>query len=469
MMLFSKLLLMLWAINFAPPLLSVLMEKKWDRPVDCNFNLPDGRPLFGNHKTIRGLLAGIISGALAGISFGFPLWLCLGAGFLSMCGDLFSSFLKRRLSFSSGDVVPGVDQIPEGFLPFLLLGPQLSLSVGYIFLVGIVFGIGAYYGSAFLNDVLFGSPFEAYPRKIRPITRARELIRCQITTRPFHYLLSFEDAVYYHLFMKSAFKLLGIYERGRKNALVVEKREVSFEFQDLPPAFDGYKILFLSDLHMDGLEGLPEIAAGIIQQLHVDLCILGGDFRMKTHGPSDKAMELLGGLLQHIHATDKTIAVLGNHDCVEMIAPLKKEGVTVLLNDSLAIERDGRRLWIVGADDCHFFKSHDLPTAFAGLQPDSFVIFVSHSNEIYREASAYRPRLFLCGHTHGGQIKIPPFGPIFTHSSAPRRMCEGKWQYDDMTGYTSNGVGVSGVPVRFNSKGEVTVITLRKIVFKTGK
>jgi predicted MPP superfamily phosphohydrolase len=145
-----------------------------------------------------------------------------------------------------------------------------------------------------------------------------------------------------------------------------------------------------------------------------------------------------------------------------MIEPLRAQGINVLINDSTAIERDGQRLWIVGTDDCHFFKSHDLPTAFAGLQPDSFVIFVSHSNEIYREASAYKPKLYLCGHTHAGQIKIPPIGPIFTHSSAPRRMCEGNWQYDGMRGYTSGGVGVSGVPVRFNSKGEVTVITLRK-------
>jgi hypothetical protein len=462
MVLFIRLLILLWLVNFAPSFLAQIFESKWNSPIDGGYLLLDGRPLFGRHKTIRGVLAGIITGSLIGPALGFPLWLGLGAGFLSMLGDLLSSFLKRRFSFASGDAVPGLDQIPEGLLPFVLFTPYYSLSAGYVLLFGAVFWFGAYFGSVFLNRVLLGKPFESYPRRIRALTRFREFVSCKITAMPFSHILNFEDAIYYHLFMKSVFKALHIYERGQKNALVIEKLEVSFHFSDLPPAFDGYKVLFLSDLHLDGLDGLTEEVIRIIRQTPVDMCILGGDFRMRTYGPFAAALCQLRLLLPEIRAKDGILGVLGNHDCLEIVDSLKDLGVSFLVNDARAVERAGQCIWIVGADDCHYFKAHDLESAFGGLPLQTFSILVSHSNEVYKEALKYRPNLFLCGHTHGGQILIPPFGPIFTHSKAPRRFCCGKWDYEGMPGYTSAGAGVSGVPVRFNSKGEVTVVTLRR-------
>lgn len=243
-MLFIKLLILIWLVNFAPPFVAQIFESKWNNPIDGGYLLPDGRPLLGRHKTIRGVLAGIITGGSIGPALGFPLWLGLGAAILSMLGDLLSSFLKRRFSFTSGDAVPGLDQIPEGLLPFILIIPYYSLSAVYVLLFAVVFGLGAYFGSVFLNNVLLRKPFESYPRRIRALTRLRELVSCKITSKTFSNILNFEDAVYYHLFMTSVFKALGIYERGKKNALVIEKQEVSFHFHDLPPVFDGYKILF---------------------------------------------------------------------------------------------------------------------------------------------------------------------------------------------------------------------------------
>ncbi|MHC1725571.1 MAG: CDP-archaeol synthase [Syntrophobacteraceae bacterium] len=462
MMLFLKLLLLLWSINFAPPFVAQVLEGKWKRPLDSGYLLFDGRPLFGSHKTIRGVLAGLTAGVLTASVLDFPLWLGLGAGVLSMSGDLLSSFLKRRLAFAGGDVVPGLDQVPEGLLPFVLLGPYFSLSAGFVLLLGIVFGTGAYYGSIFLNQVLLGRPSESYPRQVRARTRFRELISCKITTGAFQHILNFEDAFYYHFFMKSVFKALGIYKRGLRNALVIEKREVDFRLSGLPSCFDGYKILFLTDLHIDGLDGLTERIVEIVREYRADLCILGGDYRMGTYGSFAAALAQLRLLLPEIHVSDGIYGVLGNHDCLEIVDSLKEEGVTFLINDSREIGRNGESIWIVGVDDYHYYHAANLESAFSEVPPGAFTVFISHSNEVYREASKYRPKLFLCGHTHAGQIQIYPFGPIFTHSSAPRRMCEGTWEYMGMPGYTSAGAGVSGVPVRFNSKGEVTVITLRK-------
>ena len=100
--------------------------------------------------------------------------------------------------------------------------------------------------------------------------------------------------------------------------------------------------------------------------------------------------------------------------------------------------------------------------AFETVPSRAFSILVAHSNEIYKEAASYNPKLYLCGHTHGGQILIPPFGPIFTHSRAPRSLCQGVWQYQSMLGYTTTGVGVSGIPVRFATRGEVAIIRLKR-------
>ena len=86
--------------------------------------------------------------------------------------------------------------------------------------------------------------------------------------------------------------------------MVIEKQEVSFHFCDLPPAFDGYKVLFLSDLHLDGLDGLTEKVIQIIRQTPADMCILGGDFRMETYGPFAAALSQLRLLLPEIRAKD---------------------------------------------------------------------------------------------------------------------------------------------------------------------
>lgn len=462
MVMFFKLLFLLWSINFAPPLTAHVFEERWNRPLDGFCNFADGRPLFGNHKTIRGVLSGIAAGMLVGLLLGFPWWTGLGAGSLSMAGDLYSSFLKRRLSFVSGDVVPGLDQLPEGLFPFLILAPYFSLSLLFVLPCVLTFGIGAYYGSVFLNRVLLERPFESYPRRVRAKTRFRELISCQITSSPFRYLLNFEDAFYYHIFMKTTFRLLGIYELGMRNALDIEKKEITFTFPDLPPAFDNYKMLFLTDLHLDGVEGLAETVAEIVRQTPVDLCILGGDYRMEIYGPFDEALSRLHMLLPAIQARDGIIGILGNHDCLEIVDSLREDGIRFLVNSCTEVERDGDRLWFAGVDDPHYFKSHDLGQAFEGIPRGAFCIFLAHSNEVYGEALTYGPKLYLCGHSHAGQIRIPPFGPVFTHSSAPRYMSSGEWQYGRMRGYTSGGVGVSGVPVRFHSKGEVSVITLKK-------
>ena len=103
----------------------------------------------------------------------------------------------------------------------------------------------------------------------------------------------------------------------------------------------------------------------------------------------------------------------------------------------------------------------DASLAYRGVPDNTFTIFLAHSPEAYRDAARFQARLYLCGHTHGGQICFVNNRPIVTNSRAPRYTAIGTWEYQGMTGYTSRGIGASSVPLRFNCPGEICLITLR--------
>ena len=463
MPLFIKILLLLWFVNFAPPLLTYLVEERWATPMDRGRTLWDGRSLFGNHKTVRGVVGALAMGAMVGPFLGFLWWEGPVVSLLSVLGDLLSSFIKRRMGLPDGSVAPGLDQVFEGAFPLLYFCPAYAVGPWAGVGVVVVFGLVAYAGSHFYKNLLLRRPHGDYGRRrLTPRIRLRELRACEIASNPLHRFLNFEDAIYYHLFMKNVFRVLGIYQKGVRNALDICVNRLTLYFETLPLALDGYQILFMSDLHLDGLDGLTGRVQRLIEPLETDLCILGGDFRMEMSGSSREAMDLMAQVTRTIHAKDGICAILGNHDCLEMIPVLKGQGITVLLNEAHPIDRSGSRIWIAGCDDPHHYRCHDLDQAFLGIPRDAFKIFVAHSQEIYQEAEGFRAQLYLCGHTHGGQIRIPRLGPVFTHSRAPRRLGYGLWQYGRMAGYTSSGVGVSGVPVRFLTTGEVVHLTLKQ-------
>ncbi|MGE5504702.1 MAG: metallophosphoesterase, partial [Actinomycetota bacterium] len=104
--------------------------------------------------------------------------------------------------------------------------------------------------------------------------------------------------------------------------------------------------------------------------------------------------------------------------------------------------------------------------AFAPAQ-GRFGIALVHSPELAPEAAAAGHRLYLCGHTHGGQISLPGGIPVLTHDQrrhgqVPRRLARGRWSHGAMTGITSTGAGASGIPLRFATPPEMLRITLRR-------
>jgi hypothetical protein len=144
-----------------------------------------------------------------------------------------------------------------------------------------------------------------------------------------------------------------------------------------------------------------------------------------------------------------------------MVPPLESLGFRVLVNESMLIGRDDQAIRVVGTDDVHAYFTQDALDALAGPF-DEFTIALVHSPELAIEAAAGGADLYLCGHTHGGQICLPGPVPIIKHLTCCRSYWHGQWRHRNMRGITSRGVGTSGIPVRFHAPPEAWHITLRR-------
>lgn len=135
---FQALTLLLVA-NGAPILINTLFGKRWASPVDFGLNWFDGKRLFGNTKTWRGVMAA--AGCTAGVTilFGFGAWDGLQFGLLTMAGDLCASFLKRRCGYVESSQARGFDTLPESILPVWWLGDRLHLNELCVLVVLVAF------------------------------------------------------------------------------------------------------------------------------------------------------------------------------------------------------------------------------------------------------------------------------------------------------------------------------------------
>ena len=256
-------------------------------------------------------------------------------------------------------------------------------------------------------------------------------------------------------------RVIGLYERGKRNAIDIRLTQFELAFEDLPPAFDGFRILQLTDLHVDGLPATMEAACRIVAEVQADLCALTGDYRYRVSGPHEQILPGMCALLDVLRAEQGVLAVLGNHDSAALAESFEALGIRLLLNETVGLERNGQTIHLTGTDDVHYFYSEAARDALAEA-PAGFKIALIHSAELADVAADKGFALYLAGHTHGGQICLPGGRPILTHMSRFRRYASGLWRHGAMQGYTSTGVGVSGLPVRFNTRGEVVLITLRR-------
>jgi predicted MPP superfamily phosphohydrolase len=232
-------------------------------------------------------------------------------------------------------------------------------------------------------------------------------------------------------------------------------------FAELPPAFDGFTILHISDLHVDMNEVAMQHLIELVGGLRYDLCVLTGDYRGKTSGPFEATLDGLAKVRAQLQGS--IYGVLGNHDSIQMVPAMEAMGIRMLLNECEAIARGDQRIYLAGIDDAHFYRVDNIEKAALPIPDGAFSIILSHTPEVYRQAAHANFDLMLSGHTHGGQICLPGSIPIKLEAVLPRRMGAGAWKYHNMTGYTSVGAGSSVLPVRLNCPPES-----RCIVFGAG-
>jgi predicted MPP superfamily phosphohydrolase len=262
--------------------------------------------------------------------------------------------------------------------------------------------------------------------------------------------------------IKLALKVLGLYDRGQLEALTPVVREVELSFPDLPHAFDGFRLLHLSDLHIDGVDGLAEILAAQLEAIEADVCVMTGDFRFEDEGPCDEVYRRMRTLLPAITARHGIYATLGNHDDSGIAFGLEEMGVRMLINESVEIGRGRESIWLAGVDDDFDYQCDDLPAAMAAIPSNACKILLAHTPDLYEQAAASGVHLYLCGHTHGGQIRLPNLGAIRSNARCSRAYTYRYWNYNGMHGYTSGGIGSSSLPVRLNCPPEIVLFTFSK-------
>ena len=258
--------------------------------------------------------------------------------------------------------------------------------------------------------------------------------------------------------VETVLKLSGLYQRGRRNAARLLLRRNELFFDDLPAPFDGFTILHISDLHVELSAGAMQSMCEQLQRIRYDICVVTGDFRA-GYGPFQSTLEGVARVRESIRSP--VYGVLGNHDTVRMVPGLEAMGIRMLLNESEPIVCDGHTLFVVGIDDAHSYRAHNIEKAISQIPEKAFSILLSHTPEVYQHAAHAGFRLMLSGHTHGGQICLPGGIPIRLDAVLPRRMGSGAWNYEEMHGYTSVGAGTCIVPVRFNCPPEITLHVLR--------
>jgi predicted MPP superfamily phosphohydrolase len=242
------------------------------------------------------------------------------------------------------------------------------------------------------------------------------------------------------------------------NWLALERADVSL--RGLPAALDGFTIVQLSDLHRGPEVTQKDIerAVGLALRQAADLTVLTGDFVSHSADNAVSCAEALAPLVD----AGEVLACLGNHDhwthADTVAGVLAEAGITVLRNTAREVA-DG--LWVAGVDDV-WERHADLDKALAGVPSGAALVLLAHEPDYADTAAADgRVGLQISGHSHGGQVRWPLFGPPVLPYLG-KKYHAGRYRVGDMWLYVNRGVGLISPAVRFNCRPEVTLLTLRE-------
>ncbi len=263
--------------------------------------------------------------------------------------------------------------------------------------------------------------------------------------------------VLFRLF-KWLLKWTPLYRMGEKRAAKIHLHE---NLIATPVVSEGsLRILHLSDLHLDESNfELDDLLWTIKEAAPYHLVALTGD--LVTGWPISMADQgKIESLIKALEPSLGQYMVLGNHDSGHLVDFLEVRGLKVLTNQIHRFEKGPQcplTFELIGTDDPHYFFQKDALKVLQEGQKEVFRIAMVHTPELFQQAEEAGIDLYLCGHTHGGQIALPGGIPIVRRVYRGKKYAVGKWRYRNMTGFTSSGVGTSSMPVRFNTQSQVVI------------
>jgi predicted MPP superfamily phosphohydrolase len=231
----------------------------------------------------------------------------------------------------------------------------------------------------------------------------------------------------------------------------------------LPPVFEGFTIVQLTDLHYGPLMPLALVRHLIHQAnaLEKDIIVCTGDY-VNEHDRA-KQIDRVWPELIKLEAADGVYSVLGNHDhwadARKSIDWLRRSGQDVR-HRAVAINRGAARIWIGGAGD--FWEDEPgIDRAFRTVPPQEFKILLAHNPDTIDTVYTTRVDLVIAGHTHGGQVRVPFWGPPVL-PVINKRYASGIIHARHTTLFISRGLGWAIVPVRLNCLPEIAVLRLKQ-------
>jgi uncharacterized protein len=237
-----------------------------------------------------------------------------------------------------------------------------------------------------------------------------------------------------------------------------------------PESATPLRLLHISDLHIERLTRREADLLGLIGRLQPDIIVITGDYLNLSYTRDPAAKAQLRLLLKQIEAPLGVYASLGSPtvDLREQMPELLRDLPLRLLRDEWTrVDLGPERPFLIFGLDC----DHDLADDAARLQrlissapADAFRLLLFHAPDLMPEATILGIDLYLAGHTHGGQIRLPWYGAIFTSSQLGKRHEMGHYRQGSTELYVSRGVGLEGMSaprIRFLSPPEVTLVEIR--------
>jgi len=238
----------------------------------------------------------------------------------------------------------------------------------------------------------------------------------------------------------------------------VEISSVVIELKGLSKQFEGLRIVQLSDIHHCEYVSKDFIRKCVrkANALSPDVIVLTGDYVFGSNNYLSAAAKELSEL----QAKEGVLAILGNHDDKgSTYDEFQKNGIRLLINEHIVLHRKKEHLFIAGIDDL-WRGEIDIKKTLKGTDKNPKIL-LAHNPDAIEIIQHENVDFVISGHTHGGQVSFPFYGPPLVYSKFGARYASGFFREKNTILYVNRGIGVSNLPVRFFARPEITLFTIK--------